>query len=239
MKARKKLVLYIVLFFVAGNINAQQAVKPIDRDSYALGMNLGVAALESLMSEPALQWFIFYRKNLNRYFSLGLQQGFLLRDNFPSNYYSPNTTPFHLAPEVDSYIRSLTLSEGLQFEWTKTTIFYFDFTASAETVVWRNLKLGLQAGFGLRYRNYTRFGLARFTTDASGKIVDYQEKITLISVVAPDAQFVVFGSWPVAKSTKVSLSAGYQMELLNSNSPKAVGYANFASLTVGISKVFQ
>ncbi len=239
MITNKKLILFFVLFAMTGGATAQQAEKPIDRESYKLGINLGVATLESLMSEPALQWFIFYQKNLNRYFSLGLQQGFLFRDNFPSNYYSPNTTPFHLAPEVDSYIRSLTLSEGLQFEWTKTTIFYFDFTACAEMVVWRNLKLGLQAGFGLRYRNYTRFGLARFTTDASGKIVDYQEKITLISVVAPDAQFVVFGSLPVAESIKVSISAGYQMELLNSNSPKAVGYANFASLTVGISKVFQ
>ena len=239
MITNKKLILFIVLFSMTGAVTAQQAEKPIDRESYKLGMNLGVATLESLMSEPALQWFIFYRRNLNRYFSLGLQQGFLIRDNFPSNYYSPNTTPFHLAPEVDSYIRSLTLSEGLQFEWTRTTIFYFDLTASAETVVWRKLALGLQVGFGLRYRNYTRFGLARFTTDASGKIVDYQEKITLNSVVAPDAQFAVFGSWPIAKSIKVNLSAGYQMELLNSSSPKAVGYANFASLTVGISKAFQ
>lgn len=204
-----------------------------------VGINIGIAALEALLDESGLQVEFYYHHKLNKVFFVGVEQGFVIQDNFPANFYPSQVAPFQLPPEIDSYIRNLSFAEIFDFGWQKTTMIYLIPVVGAELVHYKRFSLSASAGVGITYRNYTRFGLASATTSGSDmKVVDYKEILLTNSVIAPILNVSFVLSQKLTPTLAMQLNFKYNHELSNFEDPKNAGSSDYMALRLGLSKTF-
>jgi len=204
-----------------------------------VGINIGIATLEALLSEIGLQLEFFYYRKLNKMFFVGVEQGFVIQDNFPANFYPSQVAPFQLPVEIDAHIRNLTFAEIFDFGWQKTTAIYLTPVIGAELMHYKRFSFGTSAGVGITYRNFTRFGLANATTSGTDmKVVDYKEILITNSVIAPTLNVSFVLSQKLTPSLSMQLNFKYNHELSNFEDPKNAGSSDYMALRLGISKTF-
>ncbi len=200
------------------------------------GVNIGAGAFEGLFSQSGLNIEYFYHRKLNKRLYVGIDQGFLVQDNFPSNFYPTNTAPFHLAPEIDAYIRSLG-GDAFGLEWKKTFNVYLSPYIGVQAIQINNLAIGLHFGIGLQYRSSTRFSVISIARVAN-QLVDYKERLTTNTAINPMINSAIFISRSITPTFKVQLNFKFVYELASINDLENTGPADFMALRLGFSKLF-
>ena len=230
-----------LIFFLSPVLSlAQESAMGSDNTKeyvHYIGLRAGAAAMDSYLPETGLAFSFVYRYRLSRLFSLGARQGFIIQDNFPSNFYPPVTAPFHLPPQVDAYIRSLNFDEALDFSWSKTTLICLIPDVSFRIVRIGGIVLTIEAGLGVQYRNHSSFRLKSFTFQ-DNELVDYQELTQTNSVIAPVVNTGLVMSGAVSGTIKIQMVIGYNYELGNHENPKYYGPGDYAYLHAGFIKSF-
>ncbi len=236
----KAVLLTLTILALHTNMYAQeQNSLPEAMPRNTVGINIGIAALEALLSESGLQLEFYYQRKLNKMFFVGVEQGFVIQDNFPANFYPSQVAPFQLPIEIDAYIRNLTFAEIFDFGWQKTTIIYLTPVIGAELMHYKRFSFSTSAGVGITYRNFTRFGLANTTTSGPDmKVVDYKEVLITNSVIAPTLNVSFALSQKLTPSLNMQLNFKYNHELTSTGDPKNAGSSDYMALRLGLSKTF-
>ncbi len=201
-----------------------------------IGINIGAAALEVVLEESGLQIELYFQRKLNKILFVGFEQGFIIQDNFPSNFYPIQGAPYHLSPQVDAYIRSLTFGEVAS--WQKTTLIYLTPVIGANLLHYKRLSFGLNTGIGITYRNFTNFSVVSITGDSNYNVVDYRDITVTNSVIAPILNVSFVLSQALTPSLSMQLNFKYNHELSDFENPKNEGSSDYMALRLGLSKTF-
>lgn len=230
---RKLLIVYF--FSITGYCYSQDSYDP--KSTIILELDAGVVVLDNVFTDIGFTYTIGLKKQVNPLISIGFSQGGIIQDNFPSNFYPTTTAPFHLAPEVDTYIRSLTFGEAFDFNWSKTTAIYFTPFVEVKLINLKKTTISTILGMGVQYRNFTMFELASYQMD-NNVLVDYHEHTIINSSIAPLINIGINFSKNISPSLQMKLKANFSHEIANAGDLKNTGPADYSSLQFGLSKKF-